>query len=251
MKRHLESDTSPARLRGRWMPDGLGHRPGPWATSTGGPEPSPAAAEPVASPGTLLAGGATELTTQPAAARAATTPAAGTADEPHAQSAKGRTRHVPGAPAGHCPRLVIADDDPVVRLTLGAALASEFELAGAAGDSEEAIELARACQPDAALVDVVMPKGGGLRAVRGILEVAPDTAIVMLSGYSADGVVLELIQAGAISYRRKGVAPSVLADALTESIKVHTADRRKSAWTILSWYCSGLNRGSRQRIGPS
>ena len=49
-------------------------------------------------------------------------------------------------------------------------------------------------------------KGGGLRAVRGILEVAPDTAIVMLSGFGAEGVVRELIQGGAIAYRRKCVS---------------------------------------------
>jgi CheY-like chemotaxis protein len=154
------------------------------------------------------------------------------------------------APAGHCPRLVIADDDPVVQLMLSASLSHEFDVVGVAADSEQAIEFARTNQPDAALVDVVMPKGGGLRAVLGILEVAPNTAVVMLSGYKTDGIVHELIQAGAIAYRRKGVPPRVLADTLTESIKVHTAERRESAWSILAWYCLGLDRRSRRRGGP-
>jgi len=144
--------------------------------------------------------------------------------------------------------LVIADDDPVAQSMLGMSLGREFEIVGVAADGEEAIELARASQPDAALLDVVMPKGGGLRAVRGILEVAPDTAIVMLSGDKSHGIVRELMQAGAISYRRKGVAPHALAEALTESIKVHIAERRGSAWAILAWYCVGLDRRSRQRI---
>jgi len=146
------------------------------------------------------------------------------------------------APARRRPRLVIADDDPVVQLVLGMSLEREFEVVGVAADSEEAIELARASQPDAALLDVKMPKGGGLRAVRGIHEVAPDTAIVMLSGYQAHGIVRELMQAGAIAYRRKGVATHLLATALTESMKVHAAERRGSASTILSWYCAGLDR---------
>jgi DNA-binding NarL/FixJ family response regulator len=60
-----------------------------------------------------------------------------------------------------------------------------------------------------------------LRAVRGILEVAPDTAIVVLSGDESDRVVRELIQTGAIAYRRKGLAPDVLAESLTESISAH------------------------------
>jgi DNA-binding NarL/FixJ family response regulator len=146
---------------------------------------------------------------------------------------------------------VIADDDPVTQTMLGMTLGNEFQVVGMAGDSEQAVDLARASQPDVALIDVVMPKGGGLRAVLGILEVAPATAIVVLSGYKADGVVNELIQAGAISYRRKGVPPSALAQALTDSIKVHTAERRESAWKILGWYCLGLNRRSRKPTGPS
>jgi CheY-like chemotaxis protein len=80
-------------------------------------------------------------------------------------------------PANDRPRLMIADDNPVIRSMLGMSLSGGFEVVGAAADSEEAIELARATQPDAAVVDVEMPKGGGLRAVRGILEVAPGTAI--------------------------------------------------------------------------
>ena len=90
-----------------------------------------------------------------------------------------------------------------------------------------------------------MPKGGGLRAVKGIVEVAPDTAIVMLSGQRSHGIVRELMQAGAIAYRRKGVAPQVLAAALTESIRVHAAERRAAAWPILAWYCRGLDRRPR------
>jgi DNA-binding NarL/FixJ family response regulator len=126
------------------------------------------------------------------------------------------------AQADQRPLLMIADDDPVVQSMLDMSLSSRFEVVGVAADSEEAIELARVSQPDAAIVDVDMPKGGGLRAVRGILQVAPDTAIVVLSGDESDKVVRELIQAGAITYRRKGLAPDVLAESLTASIRAHT-----------------------------
>jgi DNA-binding NarL/FixJ family response regulator len=66
-----------------------------------------------------------------------------------------------------------------------------------------------------------MPKGGGLSAVRGIHDVAPATAIVVLSSDESDTVVRELMQAGAMAYLRKGSAPQVLADSLTESIEAH------------------------------
>ncbi len=125
------------------------------------------------------------------------------------------------------PRLMIADDDPVVQTMLDMSLAREFDVIGLAANGEEAVELARAGQPDAALVDVEMPAGGGLRAVRGIHEVAPDTAIVVLSIDESDGVVRELMQAGATAYLRKGVAPQVLANALMDSIEAHAAERRE------------------------
>lgn len=225
----------------------LSHRSRPGASSAGRAEQGPTAtAEPVASPGILLAGDATGLVTSAGRATETTTFTAQRAGTPRAEARHERRLPRAHAPAGTRPSLLIADDDPVVRMMLKLSLGDEFELAGMAGDTEEAIELARVRQPDAALLDVVMPRGGGLRAARGILEVAPDTAVVMLSGYSADGLIGLLIQAGAVAYRRKGVAPRLLADTLTESIKVHTAERRESAWKLLSWYCLGLNRRSRQ-----
>ena len=62
------------------------------------------------------------------------------------------------------PRLLIADDDSVVLSMLGTSLGPHFEVVGVASDGEQAIELARVSQPDVALVDVEMPKGGGLGA---------------------------------------------------------------------------------------
>ncbi len=125
------------------------------------------------------------------------------------------------------PRLMIADDDPVVQSMLGMSLNQEFDVVGLAADGEEAVKLAKASQPDAALVDVEMPGGGGLHAVRGIHEVAPDTAIVVLSIDESDGVVREFMQAGAVAYLRKGVAPQVLTDALLDSIDAHATERRE------------------------
>jgi DNA-binding NarL/FixJ family response regulator len=127
--------------------------------------------------------------------------------------------------ADHRPRVMIADDDPVVQSMLDSSLSSSFDVIGVAADSDAAIELAKESQPDAAIVDVDMPRGGGLSAVRGILEVAPETAIVVLSGDESDSVVRELMQAGAMAYRRKGVAPNALAESLTDSIKAHAAGR--------------------------
>jgi DNA-binding NarL/FixJ family response regulator len=115
-------------------------------------------------------------------------------------------------------RLIIADDDPVVQSMLDMSLRSEFDVIGVASDSDEAIALAEERQPDVAIIDVDMPKGGGLGAVRGILDVAPDTAIVVLSSDESDAGVRELMQAGAMTYQRKGVQHELLVQALNDSI---------------------------------
>jgi DNA-binding NarL/FixJ family response regulator len=127
------------------------------------------------------------------------------------------------------PRLMIADDDPVVRSMLDMSLGGQFDVVGVAVDSDEAIELARERQPDAAIVDVDMPKGGGLRAVRGIVDVAPDTAIVILSGDESDAVVRELILAGAMAYQRKGGPQDAIAQSLNDSITAHANERYRPA----------------------
>ncbi len=125
-------------------------------------------------------------------------------------------------------RLMIADDDPVVRSMLSMTLAERFEVVGVAEDGEGAVELARESRPDAALVDVEMPSGGGVRAVKGITDVSPGTAIVVLSGDESDAVVRDLMAAGATAYRRKGADPHALAECLQEAIRAHADERRST-----------------------
>ena len=128
---------------------------------------------------------------------------------------------IPHAAVDGRPRLLIADDNKAIQSALGISLGETFEVVGVAGDAERAVELARALQPAAAVIDVDMPKGGGLRAVRGIAEVSPMTAIVILSADESDSVVRELMRVGAIAYCRKGVSPQDLSDSLTKSIEAH------------------------------
>jgi two-component system nitrate/nitrite response regulator NarL len=126
---------------------------------------------------------------------------------------------------------MIADDDLIITTLLGASLDREFELVGVAGDGEEAIELAGATQPDVALIDVQMPKGGAGRAVPGILKVAPQVAIVVLSGDEAGPVVQELIAAGAGAFCRKGIDPDELAGVLRSAVEARVGESKRTPAT--------------------
>lgn len=130
------------------------------------------------------------------------------------------------------PRLVIADDDIIIQTLLSASLERDFEIVGVVGDSEEAIALVAEQLPDVALVDVEMPGGGGPHAVRGIVEVAPQVAIVVFSGDESDAVVRELIQAGAVAFCRKGMDPQELTDLLIESIAVRANELARAGAPI-------------------
>jgi diguanylate cyclase (GGDEF)-like protein len=103
-------------------------------------------------------------------------------------------------------RLVVADDDPVSRLMLGAILKREpgFEVVGEAEDATQAIELALRRRPDVVLLDVDMPGGGGARAAVQIREQLPETRIVAISADDSQGSQYDMMRAGAVGFITKG-----------------------------------------------
>jgi len=105
-------------------------------------------------------------------------------------------------------RVLIAEDKAAFRRAMSELIQGEeyLELVGAGGDAQEAIDLAEQLRPDVALVDVKMPAGGGPRATREIRVRSPGTRIIALSAYEDRGIVLEMLQAGAVGYLVKGTA---------------------------------------------
>ncbi len=100
---------------------------------------------------------------------------------------------------------MIADDHPLLREALHRTLDGEedIEVVAEAGDGEEAVKLASEFKPNVAVMDIVMPKLNGIEATRKIKEIAPDTAILILTAYDDDEYVLGLLDAGAAGYLLK------------------------------------------------
>jgi EAL domain-containing protein (putative c-di-GMP-specific phosphodiesterase class I) len=117
-------------------------------------------------------------------------------------------------------RVLIADDEPAIREALADLLASEetLELVAVATDTDEAIEAARQTRPDVALLDVKMPGGGGPRAAREILGLAPHTRIVALSAHEDRSSVLEMLRAGVVGYVVKGAAAEEILETVRRSV---------------------------------
>ncbi len=113
-------------------------------------------------------------------------------------------------------RVLLADDHQLVRAGLRALLDAMdgVEVVAEVGDGEEAVRLALELQPDVALLDIAMPKLGGLAAMHQIRAAAGPTRIVLLSMYDNDEYVTEAVRAGAAGYLIKDAAVEELALAL-------------------------------------
>lgn len=120
--------------------------------------------------------------------------------------------------------LLIADDDAFVRSALSSQLGEDFRIVAVAKTAAEAIELGAAHRPDVALLDLEMPDGGARAAVPQLVSRSPDTCIVILSGDESRRMVIELLDAGALAYIRKGLTGAEISLTLTGALEAKTGD---------------------------
>jgi len=90
----------------------------------------------------------------------------------------------------------------------------DMEIAGEAGDGEEAVALATKTTPDVIIMDISMPKMNGIEATKKIKLILPSVAILILTAFDDDQFVSELIEAGAAGYLLKSVMSTELIDAI-------------------------------------
>jgi len=112
--------------------------------------------------------------------------------------------------------VLIADDDPMIRMALSEVLAAEADLSviATAEDAEEAAALAAHHTPDVAVLDVRMPGGGGTHAAREIRIHSPRTQLLVFSAYDDTGVADELKRLGVREYLIKGVTNAEIVSAV-------------------------------------
>jgi NarL family two-component system response regulator YdfI len=102
-------------------------------------------------------------------------------------------------------RLVIADDHLIIRQGLRLILETEtdFELVGEAADGAEALQLCAQLLPDVVLMDLRMPGMDGLTAIERLRAEQPQIAVVILTTFNEDDLMLRGLQAGARGYLLK------------------------------------------------
>ena len=113
-------------------------------------------------------------------------------------------------------RILVADDHFVVRQGLAALLAPRngMEVVGEAATGREAVDLARALQPDVILMDMIMPELDGPAAITLIKQENPRARILVLTSFGESKQISAAIQAGALGYLLKDSSPDDLMHAI-------------------------------------
>ncbi|MFG1681721.1 response regulator [Nonomuraea sp. NPDC049269] len=109
-------------------------------------------------------------------------------------------------------RVLLADDEPMVRAGVRSILATDtgIEVVAEAGDGREAVELALAHRPDVAMLDIRMPRLDGLAAAAELRAVLPDVAVVMLTTFDEREYVARALEEGAAGFLLKAADPREL-----------------------------------------
>jgi DNA-binding NarL/FixJ family response regulator len=146
-------------------------------------------------------------------------------------------------------RVLVADDFPMVRDALSAALARhpQIEVAGVAADGIEAVEKAHALQPDVVVLDLRMPGMSGLMALTRMTTELPHVRVLLLTACEEPDAVIDAVSAGAAGFVTKRIGGAELAEAVTA---VHRGEPVISA-SLTAHLVRGLRRDERTNHGVS
>ena len=113
---------------------------------------------------------------------------------------------------------MVVDDHPIMRDGLRDALetSDRIQVVGLASDGEEAVSAARRLGPQVIVMDVIMPGMNGIDACREIMELLPDTRVVMMTASNEEDAVVEAIAAGATGYLEKYSRPEELVESVVD-----------------------------------
>ncbi|MFI9161529.1 response regulator transcription factor [Kitasatospora aureofaciens] len=122
----------------------------------------------------------------------------------------------PGDGAGTAVKVLVVDDQPLVRRGLSLILSPDpsLHVVGEAEDGEQAVAAALRLRPDVVVMDIRMPVLDGVGATERLARVLPDCRVLALSTFDMDEYVVAALRAGAHGFLPKDVSPEDLAAAI-------------------------------------
>lgn|GEM_PF-1790109 len=121
-------------------------------------------------------------------------------------------------------RILLVDDHPALRESIAAAVRDfrpdQLEVAGQCGDGVAALELVKRHKPDLVVLDLGLPRLGGVQAIPEIKKLVPGIVVLVFSMYDDQAHVVEAIRAGADDYLfKQDATPAVVVDHILRSLE--------------------------------
>ena len=131
-------------------------------------------------------------------------------------------------------RVMLVDDHEMVRNGLGTFLLvhDDLELAGEAGDGQEALAVFERVRPDVILMDLKMPRMDGVEAIRALTKRDPDARVIALTSFKEEALVQEALDAGALGYLLKDIGADELAEAIRAAHRGEPTLASEAAWML-------------------
>lgn len=116
------------------------------------------------------------------------------------------------------PRIILADDHPIVAEGLRSLLAARYDVVGVVGDGQALLDAARSLQPDVIVADISMPLINGIEVTARLATDEPQIKVVILTMHREEGYVRRAMEAGAAGYVLKVAAPDELLAAVDAAL---------------------------------
>ena len=121
------------------------------------------------------------------------------------------------------PRIVLADDHPAVLVAFARILRESCDVVASVSNGTEAIQAVTALKPDVLVVDLMMPDVDGLEVCRRVVQLVPETAVVIVTAFDDAHVRNIAIRDGATAF----VPKSIASDRLADTVKTIFAGKRR------------------------
>jgi DNA-binding NarL/FixJ family response regulator len=148
-------------------------------------------------------------------------------------------------------RVVLVDDDPLVRAGLGLILGGSpaLQVVGEAADGLAAIDLVGRLRPDVVLMDIRMPRLDGLEATRRLAAGASPARVIVLTTFDADDMVLEALRVGAAGFLLKDTPPDRLVAAVHAAAAGEPTLSPSVTAQLIAAVSEGADAGRRRTAG--
>ena len=145
-------------------------------------------------------------------------------------------------------RVMVVDDHPIMRNGLRDTLeaSGRFEVVGQAEDGEEAVRTVEEIDPQVIVMDVIMPNKDGIDACRDIMELLPETRVLMLTASTEEDAVIEAVAAGATGYLQKYSRPEELVEAVLDVARGRLRIPGKVVREVFALVCGDRELAARQ-----